>query len=247
MATLITLLTDFGTADSYVGEVKGVLASLAPGAVIVDVTHDVTPADIRSAQYVLGRTWPRFPAGSVHLVVVDPGVGTARRALAASADGHYFVAPDNGLLSGIAATGRFVSLPIPSDAAPTFHARDVFAIAAARLATGTPLERLGSPITDPYCSPLPAPRMDGVAVVGQVIYVDRFGTLVTNIPGTQVEPGVRIKVAETDVGPLRRTYGDVERGQLVAYVGSNGEVEIAAREGSAVRLLGVGVGAVVRA
>ncbi len=247
MTSLITLLTDFGTADSYVGEVKGVLASLAPGAVIVDVTHDVTPADIRSAQYVLGRTWPRFPAGSVHLVVVDPGVGTARRALAASADGHYFVAPDNGLLSGIAATGRFVSLPIPSDAAPTFHARDVFAIAAARLATGTPLERLGSPITDPYCSPLPAPRMDGVAVVGQVIYVDRFGTLVTNIPGTQVEPGVRIKVAETDVGPLRRTYGDVERGQLVAYVGSNGEVEIAAREGSAVRLLGVGVGAVVRA
>jgi S-adenosylmethionine hydrolase len=89
--------------------------------------------------------------------------------------------------------------------------------------------------------------LDGVALVGEVIYVDRFGTLVTNIPGTQVEPGVRIKIADTDVGPLRRTYGDVERGQLVAYVGSNGEVEVAAREGSAVRLLGVGVGATVRA
>ena len=244
---LITLLTDFGTADSYVGEVKGVLASQAPGAVVVDVTHDVTPADIRSAQYVLSRTWPRFPAGSIHLVVVDPGVGTARRALAAQAGGHYFVAPDNGLLSGIAATGRFVSLPIPSDAAPTFHARDVFAIAAARLATGTPLEQLGSAVTDPYLSPLPTPRLDGVALVGQVIYVDRFGTLVTNIPGSQVEPGVRIRVDEVDVGPLRRTYSDVERGQLVAYVGSNGEVEVAAREGSAVRLLGVGVGATVRA
>lgn len=244
---LITLLTDFGTADSYVGEVKGVLASRAPGAVIVDVTHNVTPADIRGAQYVLARTWPRFPAGSVHLVVVDPGVGTARRGLAALADGHYFVAPDNGLLSAIAGSGRFVSLPIPSDAAPTFHARDVFAIAAARLAMGTPLEQLGVPITDPYHSPLPTPRLDGVALVGEVIYIDRFGTLVTNIPGTQVEPGVRIKVADTDVGPLRRTYGDVDRGQLVAYVGSNGEVEIAAREGSAVRLLGVGVGATVRA
>ena len=244
---LITLLTDFGTADSYVGEVKGVLASRAPGAVIVDVTHDVTPADIRAAQYLLGRTWLRFPAGSVHLVVVDPGVGTERRALAASAGGHYFVAPDNGLLSSIAASGRFVSLPIPSAAAPTFHARDVFAIAAARLAAGAALEQLGTPVTDPYCSPLPAARLDGVVVVGEVIYVDRFGTLVTNIPGGRVEPGVRIKVADTDVGPLRRTYGDVERGQLVAYVGSNGEVEVAAREGSAVRLLGVGVGAEVRA
>ena len=244
---VITLLTDFGTADSYVGEVKGVLASEAPGAVVVDVTHDVTPADIRGAQYVLNRTWRRFPPGSVHLVVVDPGVGTTRRALGAAADEHFFVAPDNGLLSGLAATARFVSLPIPADAAPTFHARDVFAIAAARLATGASLKQLGAPITDPYQSPLPIPRLDGVALVGEVIYVDRFGTLVTNIPGTAVEPGVRIRVDTVDVGPLRRTYSDVERGQLVAYVGSNGEVEIAAREGSAVRLLGVGVGAVVRA
>ncbi len=243
---LITLLTDFGTADSYIAEVKAVLLSRAPGATLVDITHQVSPGDVRAGQYLLARAWHRFPAGTVHLAVVDPGVGTARRALAASAGGHWFVAPDNGLLSFLPSP-RFVSLPIPAGAAPTFHGRDVFAPAAAALASGTPLERLGSPITDAYHSPLPTPRHDGVAVVGEVLYLDRFGTLISNIPGAQVEPGVRIRVAGTDVGVLRRTFGDVERGTLVAFVGSGGTVEVAVRDGSAARLLGVGVGAEVRA
>lgn len=247
MPPLITLLTDFGTADSYVGEVKAVLASQAHDAQLIDVTHHVPPGDLRTGQYILSRVWHRFPPGAVHLVVVDPGVGTPRRALAAEAAGHYFVAPDNGLLSCLPAGARFLSLPIPATAAPTFQARDVFAPAAAQIANGTALTHLGTIITDPYLSPLPAPRSDGVAVVGEVLYVDRFGTLVTNIPGEMVEPGVRIKIAGTDVGALRRTYGDVERGQLMAYVGSGGTVEVAVREGSAARLLGVGVGAEVRA
>jgi hypothetical protein len=250
---LITLLTDFGLSDSYVAEVKGVLLSRVPppGATLVDVTHQVTPGDVRAGQYLLARAWHRFPAGTVHFAVVDPGVGTARRALAAEATGHRFVAPDNGLLSFLPSGARFVSLPIPADAAPTFHGRDVFAPAAAALASGARLEDLGSPITDAYRSPLPTPRGDGIGVVGEVLYVDRFGTLVSNIPGGDVEPGVRIRVrgggGGTDVGALRRTFGDAERGALVAFVGSGGTVEIAVRDGSAARLLGVGVGAEVRA
>ena len=247
MATLITLLTDFGTADSYVGEVKGVLLSQVHGVVLADITHQVAPGDVRAAQYILSRVWQRFPQGTVHLAVVDPGVGTSRRALAAQTAGHFFVAPDNGLLSFLPADAHFVSLPVPPTASPTFHARDLFAPAAGQLALGASLSRLGQPITDPYRSPLPVPREDGGVVVGEVLYVDRFGTLISNIPGDAVEPGVRIKVAGTEIGTLARTFGDVKRGVLAALVGSGGTVEIAVRDGSAARLLGVGVGAEVRA
>lgn len=247
MPPVITLLTDFGTADSYVGEVKAVLVSHAHGAVLVDITHQVPPGDIRAGQYILSRVWHRFPQGTVHLVAVDPGVGTPRRALAAEAADRFFVAPDNGLLSPLPADTRFVSLAVPPGAAPTFHARDLFAPAAAQLANGTALAHLGPWVTDPVRIPLPMPRHDGMAVVGEVVYIDRFGTLVSNIPGELVEPGVRITVGETDVGSLRRTFAEVERGKLVAYVGSGGSVEIAVREGSAARLLGVGAGAGVRA
>src|SRR5574341_278291 len=247
MPPLITLLTDFGLADSYVAEVKAVLASQSHSAQLIDVTHFIPPGDLRAGQYVLSRVWHRFPPGTVHLVVVDPGVGTPRRALAAEASGHYFVAPDNGILSCLPEGTRFRSLPIPPAAAPTFHARDVFAQAAALSANGTAITHLGQAISDPVRAPLPTPRHDGTTVVGEVIYVDRFGTLISNIPGGLVEPGVRIKVADADAGALRRTYGEVARGKLVAYVGSGGTVEIAVRDGSAARLLGVGVGAQVRA
>jgi S-adenosylmethionine hydrolase len=247
MATLITLLTDFGGADSYVAEVKGVLLSQVHGAALVDITHQIPPGDVRAAQYVLSRVWHRFPQGSVHLAVVDPGVGTDRRALAASLAGHFFVAPDNGLLSFLPADAPFVALPVPATAAPTFHARDVFAPAAGKLALGASLSNVGHSVTDVYRSPLPAPHHDGTLVIGEVIYVDCFGTLISNIPGEAVEPGVRIKVAGTEIGMLAHTFGDVQRGALVAVVGSGGTVEIAVRDGSAARLLGVGVGAEVRA
>ncbi|HZH42000.1 MAG TPA: SAM-dependent chlorinase/fluorinase [Gemmatimonadales bacterium] len=247
MSSFITLLTDYGVTDSYVAEVKGVLLTAVPDATLIDVTHQVPPGDVRAAQFLFARSWRRFPEGTVHLVVVDPGVGTARRALAAEAAGHFFVAPDNGLLTSLPEDAEFVSLPVPPPAAPTFHGRDVFAPAAARLAMGVSLDELGDLIDDVRRSPLPEPRADGVALLGEVIYVDRFGTLVSNIRAEDVDAGVRITVEGKDVGSLRRTFGDVEPGQLVAYMGSGGEVEIAVRGGSAARLLGVGVRAEVRA
>lgn len=247
MSTIITLLTDFGTQDSYVAEVKAVLASQAHPALIVDITHEIPPGGVRAAQYILSRVWHRFPHGTVHVVVVDPGVGTARRALAAEVAGQFFVAPDNGLLSSLPDDTRFVELPVPPAASPTFQARDLFALAAAQLANGTALSRVGRPITDPVRTPLPEARADGTGLVGEVIYVDRFGTLVTNIPGAELDPAARIAVQGTDVGVLRRTYGDVAPGELLAFVGSGGTLEIAARDGSAARELGMGVGAEVRA
>ena len=244
----ITLLTDYGTSDSYVAEVKGVLVSLAVGVQLIDLSHDIAPGDIRAGAFVLGRAWPRFPAGTVHLAVVDPGVGTTRRAVAAEALGHRFVAPDNGLLSSLPADAELVSLPIAAGAAPTFHGRDVFAPAAAALARGARLSDLGAAITDLTRTPVPGPRLSGSTLVGEVVYIDRFGTLITNITATPgPRPGVsRVVLEDRVIGPLRRTFADVAPGQLVAFVGSGGTIEIAARDGSAAILTQLGVGAAVR-
>jgi S-adenosylmethionine hydrolase len=247
---MITLLTDFGTADSYVAEVKGCLLGASPGATLVDVTHSVAPGDVRAAAYLLGRVWHRFPAGTIHLAVVDPGVGTDRAGLALSAHGHYFVGPDNGLFSFVLrdAEVQIVLLPTPDGASATFHGRDIFAPAAASLAAGTPLVRLGEPFARmPVRLAYTEPHYEGKAVVGQVVYVDRFGTLVTNLTPALVPSYARVEVEGLEVGPLRRTFGDVPTGGLVAYVGSGGQVEIAVRDGSASRRLGMGVGGRVRA
>lgn len=247
---LITLLTDFGTSDSYVAEMKGVLLGHCPEAVLVDITHAVPPGDIRAGAYLLGRAWPRFPAGTTHLAVVDPGVGTARPAFALRAHGHGFVGPDNGLFTLVLrdAEVEIVALPTPQGASPTFHGRDLFAPAAGALARGAPLRELG----EPYAG-LPArvtwtePRYQGKSVVGEIVYVDRFGTLVTNLT-TEVVPSYAVlEVEDLEIGPLRRTFGDVPTGGLLAYVGSGGAVEIAVRDGSAARRLGLGVGGRIRA
>jgi S-adenosylmethionine hydrolase len=243
---IITLLTDFGTADTYVAEVKAALLSRAPSATVVDISHAVAPGDVRAAQYLLSRTWGRFPTGTVHMVVVDPSVGTDRRALAASADGHYFVAPDNGVLSIVGPGARFVALPVLRDASPTFHGRDVFAPAAARLASGARLETLGSRVTSPQALPLPAPRRDGHAVVGEVVHIDHYGNLISNISADLTTPDMTFLVAAREVGTLRRTFGDAADGDPLAYLGSGGTVEIAVRNGNAALRLGAGVGVEVR-
>ncbi len=241
---VISLLTDFGTRDSYVGEMRGVLLARAPGALLADISHDVRLGDVRAAAYLLGRTWRSFPAGTVHLAVVDPGVGGARAALALGAGGHYFVGPDNGLFTPVLpGADQIAELPLPPSASATFHGRDVFAPAAAAIAGGTPVSRLGpAPRTAPICLPLAAPRREGESMVGEVVYVDRFGTLVTNL-GPDVGSFVEIR---GDRVPVRRTFGDVAPGELVAFAGSGGTIEIAVRDGSAAERLAATVGASVR-
>lgn len=248
----ITLLTDFGTADGYVAAMKGVIASIAPDALVDDASHDVPPGDVVAAAHALARYWRLYPPGTVHVVVVDPGVGSERRAIAVQAAEQYFVAPDNGVLTPVLdAEGAEVrALEAPAyrrpDVSSTFHGRDVFAPAAAYLACGVPIARLGPPVLDPIRLEAPAPTRDGAGVRGLVVHVDRFGNLVTNIPGAWVEDAGEVLVAGRSAGPVRRTYADVAPGELLALVGSNGSVEIAVRDGSAAERLGIGRGAEVR-
>lgn len=247
---IVTLLTDFGNADFYVAEMKGVLLSLAPAVVAVDVTHNIGQGDVRSGAYILGRVWHRFPPGTIHMAVVDPGVGTTRAALAFGAHGHWFVGPDNGVFTPVLhdAEVEAVALPTPEAASPTFHGRDLFAPAAAALAAGTPLHALGQPFLGmPERLAYTAPHYEGKTVVGEIVYIDRFGSLVTNLTSELVPTYATLEVEDLDLGPLRRTYSDVTAGGLLAYVGSGGAIEIAVRNGSAARRLGVGVGGRVRA
>lgn len=238
MSRVITLLTDFGTVDGYVGEMKGILLSSVPDVVLVDITHDVAPQDVDGARLVIARFWRRFPAGTVHLVVVDPGVGGSRAAIAVESEGRLLVGPDNGVLSPalLHANARCVALAVPAGAAPTFHGRDLFAPAAAALASGASLDSLGSIFVSPIVlrTPEPVRRADG-SVAGVVITVDRFGNAVTNLMswrgGVVDANGRRL--------PLVRTYAEVATGEALALVGSSGLVEIAVRDGSAAALLGL--------
>ncbi len=245
MRSIITLLTDFGTADGYVGEMKGVLYTLAPDAEIVDITHDIEPQDVERARLTLARVWRRFPHGTVHLVVVDPGVGSSRAALAVSSDGRFLVGPDNGVLSPalLLPDARVVALPLLPHASATFHGRDIFAPAAAALARGEPIDELGPAMADEPIirrTPQPVRASDG-SLSGEVILVDRFGNAVTNLIATQTGT---VRVGHVDL-PLRLTYAEVPDGQAVALVGSAGFIEIAVRNGDAARSLGIARGSEV--
>lgn len=240
----ITLLTDFGTADGYVAEMKGVLLTLAPDAQVVDLSHEVPPQDVELARLTVARYWRRFPEGTVHLAVVDPGVGTGRACLAVESDGRFLVGPDNGILSpALLLTGaRAVSLPIAATASRTFHGRDVFAPAAAALARGARLDDLGPDFEAPIVRRTKeAVRREDGAVLGEVIAIDRFGNAITNLLG--VRTGV-VAAGGRPV-PIRATYADVAVGAAVAISGSTGLLEIAVREGSAARVLGLARGATV--
>lgn len=241
MTRIITLLTDFGTADGYVGEMKGVLAAAAPDCALVDIAHDLTAHDVEAGRLALARYWHRFPVGTVHVAVVDPGVGGVRAGLAVESEGRLLVGPDNGILSPamLHQGARCVALSVPVSAAPTFHGRDVFAPAAAQLAMGVALDALGDPYANPIVLRTPeATRTADGATLGAVIAIDRFGNIVTNLitrrSGTIEIAGRTIAIAHT--------YADVPTGALVALVGSSGLIEIAVRDGSAATVLRVARG-----
>ena len=270
-ATLIALLTDFGTADGYVASMKGVILGILPEATLVDVTHEIAPQDVAQGAFVLGSVYRFFPADTIFVAVVDPGVGTSRRALLVVTPHGRFVAPDNGLLTYVMGQEQRPQAPIetrlfsPLEAAvpptwkaialsgpeywrqpvsATFHGRDIFAPVAAHLARGVPPEELGEEVSSLTVLHVPPPVRVGETLRGLVLHVDRFGNLVTNVPAEELPQGsVRVKVGSATIEGLSATYGE-GRG-LVALVGSHGYVEIALVGGSAAQLLGVGVGAAV--
>jgi S-adenosylmethionine hydrolase len=221
--------------------------------IVDDVAHDVPPGDVEAAAWALGAYWRRYPEGTVHVVVVDPGVGTSRRALVAEADGRLLVGPDNGVLSWAlreawrAGEVRAIEMPSGAEISQTFHGRDVFAPAAARLAGGVAMSALGDPAVGMVRLPWPEPVLShGHGARGEVVHVDRFGNLITNLraDARRDGDGVASLLAGEQRAPIGRTYGDVASGELVAYVGSRGLWEIAVRDGSAADRIG-GRGTVV--
>ena len=251
---IITLLTDFSIRDPYVAVMKGVILGLNPEAVLVDLTHEVPPQDILAGAFLLAEAAPYFPPGTIHLAVVDPGVGTARRALAARAQGQFWVGPDNGLFHLVFEEGGtldIVSLEnnqyFRETISPSFHGRDILAPVAAHLSRGVPLEAFGPPVTDPVALPWPQPVFSPESVWGKIIYIDRFGNLVSNIRGKDLLAWLGDKTPGVTLGSLTlrgvaRTYGDAAPGEFLALVGSHGYLEVAVNLGNAARGLGAGKG-----
>jgi S-adenosylmethionine hydrolase len=254
---IVTFLSDFGDTDWFVGVVHGVLYSLAPDAHVVDLAHSVPPGNIARAAFMLEAAAADFPAGTVHLAVVDPGVGTDRRALAVAAYEQWFVGPDNGLLEwALGAPGaqahalteaRFFRAPVSR----TFHGRDVFAPVAAAIARGEPLAAFGPRVTDPVRLPAHDPVRRGDALVGRVMFLDRFGNALTNLTARAIaqtfgsdadDAGFQVSVLDRRLSGLARSYGDAPVGALVAIIGSSGRLEIAQVGGAATMRLGLGEG-----
>jgi len=254
---LITLLTDFGARDAYVASLKGVILSLNPAANLVDLSHEVPPQDVKAGALILSAAAPYFPPGAIHLAVVDPGVGGQRRALAARCREQFWVGPDNGvfhLIFSRAPALTLVSLENPAYFRPrvsaTFHGRDIFAPVAAHLSLGVDLDRFGPRITDPVSLNFPEPGFEPEAIRGEIISVDRFGNLVSNVPAADLTAWLGQARLHLRVGPLRlqglaRTYTDVAPGEFLALEGSHGFLEIACALDNAARRLQAGVGLAV--
>lgn len=252
----ITLTTDFGTADHFVGTMKGVILGIAPRVRIVDITHEIPAFDLNEGAFAIAQAWRYFPKGSIHVVVVDPGVGGARRPILCEAEGHFFVAPDNGVLSMIYDSARHKVRLLSNrklflkNVSRTFHGRDVFAPSAAHLARGIAPAKFGKAINDPVRNFLLKPsRLSRHDWSGVVLKTDRFGNLITNFHVDEF-PEVLERPIELRVGLERATrlagaYADSVMGELFVIVGSSGYLEVAVNQGSAAKTLGVVTGSPV--
>ncbi|MGH9546950.1 MAG: SAM hydrolase/SAM-dependent halogenase family protein [Terriglobales bacterium] len=254
---IITLTTDFGLTDHFVGTIKGVILSIVPEAQIVDISHSVQAFDVLDGALMIAQSYSYFPSGTVHLVVVDPGVGTARRPILVTSDRHHFVAPDNGVLSLVYAreerlhirhvTAEHYSLQPVSN---TFHARDIFAPVAAWLAKGLDPEKFGDEISDfvRFNPPTPKP-VNGNTLRGVILKVDRFGNLITNITPQEApmlfasEPApFKLLVGKHEITEILPAYSEGAPGEAFGILGSMGYLEIAVNRGSAAKIVGAGKG-----
>ena len=280
----IVLTTDFGTSDAFVGVMKGVILTINPNATIVDLTHEIGPQNLRQGAFVLGVNHPYFPSGAIHMAVVDPGVGTDRKPIVLATPTATFIAPDNGLLSEVVKDyvrgaspniEHHGTVPLPSPlncrelsnplyqkhpVSNTFHGRDIFAPAAAHLSLGVRPEEFGPAVSEIIFRPLPEPLPLGAAIIGEVIYTDHFGNLITNISAARLNDlangkgTVVVEIGTRQITGISRTFHDIalDSGDqldalpLVALVGSNGYLEVAVRDGNAADSLGLGVGEEVR-
>jgi hypothetical protein len=258
---IITLTTDFGVSDHFVGAIKGVMLQIAPEAQIIDISHSVQPFDILDGALTISQAYSYYPSGTVHMVIVDPGVGTPRRPIILTADKHIFVAPDNGVLSLIYEREERISVRhltaehyFLEPRSNTFHARDIFAPVAANLAKGLPADRFGDEITDyvRFASPRPKP-VDARTLRGVVLKVDRFGNLVTNITPqdapklfAETPPAFKIAIGtKAQATRMCANYAEGTPGEVFGILGSMGFLEVATNRGSAYQLMGAGKGSEV--
>lgn len=248
MPRIVTLTTDFGTGSAYVAQLKAAVLRASVPPTLVDIAHDLPAHDIRGAAWLVGQACLAFPPGTLHIVVIDPGVGTSRSLVWARIDSQEFLCPDDGVLTWALRRAPLAAargLVVPEGAASTFHGRDVLAPAAVRLLAGEPPESLGPPLDDLVRLPWPEPRETAAGLAGEVIHGDPFGNLVTNLPAElwpRVAAAGRLRVGEHEITTLVRTYGDAPPGTAVALVGSQGFIEVAVVEGRADIRLAAAVG-----
>ena len=249
----ITFTTDFGTDSPYVAQMKASVLAIVPAAHLVDITHSIRAQNVVEGAIVVADSAFYFPSGTIHVAVVDPGVGTDRGIIAALVAGHWFIAPDNGLLTGILEKRNATDLRAVAnralwrdDVSTTFHGRDIMAPVAAHLMAGVPAEEIG-PLREDFVNiPWPMPSIKGNALAGEIIYVDSFGNLITNIHRSDLDAfavdQVLVNCGKLSIDGITRTYGDCETGSFVALIGSSGRLEIAATQGNASKLTGLGPG-----
>lgn len=258
--SIITLTTDFGLTDHYVGTMKGVILNINPEAALVDICHDIRPYDLLEGAFAISQAYRYYPPRTIHVIVVDPGVGSARRPLLVSADNHYFIAPDNGVLSLV--YGRAEDLMVRHITAShyfleplsqTFHGRDIFAPTAGWLSRQVEPEKFGEPVTDFVRFTAPQPKKINERLLkGVVLRVDRYGNLVTNLTPADVPelfndnpPQFKIVVGKSEVSRMKTNYSQGAPGEVFAILGSSGYLEVSANRGSAAQTLSVGKGAEV--
>ena len=253
---IVTLTTDFGLSDHYVGVMKGVILGICPRARIVDISHEVTPFEIGEGAYVIAQAWRYFPKKTVHVVVVDPGVGTARRPILVEAGGHYFIAPDNGVLSMVylahASKVRHVTNEkyFVHPVSTTFHGRDVFAPVAAHLAAGVTPARMGKLVRDYLKPDFDKPQRAGKRTwIARILKIDRFGNIVTNIHvndfGDLAARNFSLALGPVEVTALARNYSETGPGELFLILGSSGYYEVSLSQGNAAKLVKCEAGAAI--